>query len=39
LWAAEFQGKKRCGLKRKRLYRLETNGGSHSILRLLDDVS
>jgi hypothetical protein len=39
LWAAEFQGRKRCGLKRKRLYGLGTNGGSHNILRLLDVVS
>ena len=39
LWAAEFQGRKWCGLRRKRLYGLETNGGSHNILRLLDGVS
>jgi hypothetical protein len=29
LWTAEFQGGNRCGLRRKRLYGLETNGGSH----------
>ena len=29
LWTAEFQGGDRCGLRRKRLYGLETNGGSH----------
>jgi hypothetical protein len=29
LWTAEFSGGNSCGLTRKGLYRVETNGGSH----------